>query len=483
MIAPLDLLRSLFLGLLVATSAIAAERPNVILVMADDQGYGDAGFTGHPTLRTPHLDAMAQTSLVLDRFHSSAPVCSPTRAAVLTGRHPFRGNVPNHGHYLRPEEVTLAEILRGAGYVTGHFGKWHIGSVQKESPTSPGGQGFDEWLSAPNFFDLDPFLSDNGDCARHEGQGSVVTMDAALRFIGEQKDGNYPFFAVIWFPAPHAPHRETPDDRADPVAADGRFAAYHREIQLVDQQVGRLRDELQSLGIEKDTLLWYCSDNGGLDPAHSGGRAKKGSIYQGGLRVPALVEMPGTIGPRHDATPSSTADILPTVLAVAGIEIPRDRPIDGASLKPLLDGGELEHPPIGFWSGHSGGQATHSDAIVGALAEAQANGRPTPHPERLLKNVRDFPDRHAGGLRGHAAWLDWPWKLHRIEQKGKVRFALYQLERDPDESRDLASRHPERVEAMRRDLEAWQESVLRSWEGKDYGNPGTKSPTAPNGSH
>lgn len=475
MIAALDPFRPLLLSLLVAASAIAAERPNVILVMADDQGYGDAGFTGHPTLPTPHLDAMAQAALVLDRFHASAPVCSPTRAAVLTGRHPFRGNVPNHGHYLRPDEITLAEILREAGYTTGHFGKWHIGSVQKESPTSPGGQGFDEWLSAPNFFDLDPYLSHRGDCARREGQGSIITMDAALRFIGEQKEGDRPFLAVIWFPAPHSPHLETPDDSADRVDAGGRFAAYHREIQLIDQQVGRLRRELRSLGIEKDTLLWYCSDNGGLDPAHSGGRAKKGSIYQGGLRVPALVEMPGTIVPRHDATPSSTADILPTVLSFTGIEPPRDRPIDGASLKALLDGGTMDHPPIGFWSGHSDGQATYSDAIVRALAEAQTKGAPTPHPERLLNNVRDFPDRHAGGRRGHAAWLEWPWKLHRIEAKGKVRLELYQLEQDPDESRNLAARHPERVEPMRQALEAWQESVLGSWEGADYGE-GRKGP-------
>ena len=133
--------RSLCLLLLsgLLSLASAETRPNIVLVMADDHGYGDTGFTGHPFVQTPHLDAMAKTGVVFNRFYASAPVCSPTRASVMTGRHPFRVNVPNHGHYLRPHETTVAEALGSAGYVTGHFGKWHIGSVQKESPTSPGG--------------------------------------------------------------------------------------------------------------------------------------------------------------------------------------------------------------------------------------------------------------------------------------------------------------------------------------------------------
>ena len=135
------------LWLLLSAMLLAGERPHIVLMMSDDHGFGDTGYNGHPFVRTPHLDAMAKVGVVFDRFYAAAPVCSPTRASVMTGRHPFRGNVPNHGHYLRPHEVTIAEALKGAGYVTGHFGKWHIGSVQKESPTSPGGQGFDEWLS------------------------------------------------------------------------------------------------------------------------------------------------------------------------------------------------------------------------------------------------------------------------------------------------------------------------------------------------
>ncbi len=165
--------------------------------MADDHGYGDTGFTGHPFVQTPHLDEMAAAGVVFNRFYASAPVCSPTRASVLTGRHPFRVNVPNHGHYLRPDETTIAEALSDAGYVTGHFGKWHIGSVQRDSPTSPGGAGFDEWLSGLNFFDNDPYLSRNGTYVQLSGPGSVITMDATLEFLEKHADAlvtaNNPF--------------------------------------------------------------------------------------------------------------------------------------------------------------------------------------------------------------------------------------------------------------------------------------------------
>ena len=155
--------------------------------MADDQGYGDAGYTGHPIVKTPHLDAMAKESVVFNRFYAGAPVCSPTRASVLTGRTPMRTNVLNHGHYLRPHEVTLAETLKSAGYHTAHFGKWHIGSVQKDSPTSPGKQGFDEWLTALNFYDRDPYFSHNGTYKQLKGQGTVITMDAALSFLKKKR--------------------------------------------------------------------------------------------------------------------------------------------------------------------------------------------------------------------------------------------------------------------------------------------------------
>ena len=192
---------------------------------------------------------MAKEGVVFNRFYSSAPVCSPTRASVLTGRHPFRVNVPNHGHYLRPQESTIAEKLKEAGYVTGHFGKWHIGSVQPDSPTSPGGAGFDEWLSGLNFFDNNPYLSRNGEYEQIKGAGTVITMDATLDFLEKQNGKGKPIFIVTWFPSPHAPHPEIPEGMQNPSKLynnqDTNLKGYFREITLLDQQIGRLREKLR----------------------------------------------------------------------------------------------------------------------------------------------------------------------------------------------------------------------------------------------
>jgi arylsulfatase A-like enzyme len=295
------------------------DRPNILLVMADDQGYGDAGFTGHPFVKTPHMDAMAKAGVVFNRFYAGAPVCSPTRASVMTGRTPMRTNVPNHGHYMRPDEVTIAEVLRDAGYVTGHFGKWHIGSVQKESPTSPGGAGFDEWFSGLNFFDRDPYLSRNGVYENPKGQGSIISMDATIEFLKKYKDGDKPMFTVTWFPSPHDPHEETPVDflGGQDLYKGEENRGYFLEITLLDQQLGRLRQSLREMGIADNTLVWYCSDNGGLVVESSGGREKKGSIYEGGLRVPSIIEWPAKLAPDTVDTPVATFDIYPTVLSIA----------------------------------------------------------------------------------------------------------------------------------------------------------------------
>ena len=189
----------------------ASLKPNIILVMADDQGWGDTGYNGHPFVKTPELDAMAKNAFVFDRFYAGAPVCSPTRASVMTGRSPIRAKVPNHGRYMRPQEQTIAETLKDAGYVTGIFGKVHLGSGQPDTPCNPGGMGFDEWVVGLNFFDNDPYLSRNGKVEHREGKGSVILMDDALAFLKKHKDENKPMFTVIWFPSPHDPHQEVPD--------------------------------------------------------------------------------------------------------------------------------------------------------------------------------------------------------------------------------------------------------------------------------
>ncbi|MEM8672062.1 MAG: sulfatase-like hydrolase/transferase [Planctomycetota bacterium] len=459
--------------LLPTANAVEPELPHIVLVMADDHGYGDTGFTGHPFVRTPNLDAMAKTGIVFNRFYASAPVCSPTRASVMTGRHPFRVNVPNHGHYLRPNEVTIAEALKTAGYVTGHFGKWHIGSVQPNSPTSPGGAGFDEWLSGLNFFDNDPYLSRNGNYEQLEGSGTVISMDATIDFLQRHVDAKQPMFTVTWFPSPHDPHQELPqgsdDGRNLYSEAAGEKAGYFREITLLDEQFGRLRQALRDLKIEKNTLLFYCSDNGGLVAESSGGRAKKGSIYEGGLRVPAILQWPAKYpAAKSIDTPASTSDLYPTLVAIAGAKVDHQPQLDGIDLTSIIDGTSTQRPPMGFWHNHTNGQSTWSDRIIKALKEAKDQGKPNPFPNRILKNVETFPTFGDDALRGHAAWTDWPWKLHRIQKGDSVTLELYQLVKDPMEATNLRQQEPERADAMQRELLEWQRSVLESWSGNDY---------------
>ena len=454
-----------------SAQAVDAKPPNIILVMADDQGYGDTGYTGHPFLKTPHLDAMAKESIVFNRFYAGAPVCSPTRASVMTGRTPMRTNVLNHGHYLRPQEKTIAEALKKSGYLTAHFGKWHIGSVQKDSPTSPGGQGFDEWLTGLNFFDIDPYLSDNGTFKQLKGQGSVLTMDAAIDFLKKNAKGNKPLFTVIWFPSPHSPHKESLPVKSP--YADKKNRGYFDEITLLDSQVGRLRKSLRDLKIHENTIVWYCSDNGGLVKESSGGRDKKGSIYEGGLRVPALIEWPAKFKHKTIATPASTSDIYPTLLAIAGAEVDKQPLLDGIDLAPIIDGKVTRRSnPIGFWHSYTGGQSTHSDRIIKSLMEAQQAKKTNPFPERVLKNVNDFPKRELlenGSHAGHAALLSWPYKIHSIGNKKKgTRYELYNLAEDPMEKSDLAQAKPLILKKMKFSIQTWQASVLKSLEGNDY---------------
>jgi arylsulfatase A-like enzyme len=464
-------LTGLIIGCTTANKKQQPEKPNIILVMADDQGWGDTGYNGHPYVKTPNLDAMAKESVVFDRFYAAAPVCSPTRASVMTGRTPMRTNVVNHGHYMRPNEITIAEALKTAGYVTGFFGKSHIGSVQKESPTCPGQFGFDEWLAGLNFFDLDPYLSRNGEFVHLKGQGTVITMDAALEFITKHKDDGKPMFVVSWFPAPHNPHLEKPVDFAGSDTLydnEEKWRGYYLETTLMDQQVGRLRKALRDLKIENNTIVWFCSDNGGLNRETSGGREKKGSIYEGGLRIPGMLEWPDKFKPEHISTPATTMDIYPTLLKIVNVKMENQPRLDGMDLSGIIKGTEQTHCPVGFWHNYEKGQLTYSDRIIKRLMEAQLAGESTPFPERILKNVKEFPKLERGKYNGHAAWLKWPWKLHRIEKNGQVQIELYNLETEPMEANDVASEEKEKTANMLQELENWQASVFDSLEGKDY---------------
>lgn len=459
-------------GSLSAFGTSGSKKPNIILCMADDQGWGDVGYNGHPVLKTPNLDAMAGESLRFDRFYAAAPVCSPTRGSVMTGRHPNRFGCFKWGHTLRPQEVTIAEALKRGGYVTGHFGKWHLGSVRKGCPVNPGASGFDEWFSAPNFFDNDPILSREGIAVQTEGESSMVTADAAIEFIRKHAGAGRRFLAVVWFGSPHGPHEAIEKDRALYEGQSKKLQNFYGEITGLDRAVGKVRKELRTLDISDNTIFWYCSDNGGLPGVGStGGRGNKAKVYEGGLRVPAILVWPSRIrNHRKTDVPCNTSDIYPTLLDIVGVKIKKQPVLDGISLVSLIDGKMKSRPrPMGFWDYPIGGISTPSKKFMSELLAAQKKGNETGDRSRLRleagKITKQYPE---DSLPGHSAWLDWPWKLHRIENKKGVKFELYNLADDPEEGKDLVGRETERVKSMKVKLEEWQRSVVGSHNGEDY---------------
>jgi arylsulfatase A-like enzyme len=302
------------------------------------------------------------------------------------------------------------------------------------------------------------------------GESSTVTVDAALEFIRKHAKSPMPFLAVVWFGSPHDPHQAAAEDRALYAGQPETDRDWLGEITGMDRAVGKLRAGLRALGIHENTILWYTSDNGGLRPESTGGRGMKGQVYEGGLRVPGLLEWPDRI-PAHRATgvPCVTSDIYPTLLEIVGVAMPNQPPLDGISLVPLIDGKMTARPkPIGFWDHAAGGHSTPSDKLMAELLEAQQAGREVdPHTfgKDAGKITKQYP---LDEFPGHAARLDWPWKLHRIQKKGAPKVELYDLARDPYEKNDLADQQADRVKAMRAALEVWLTSVVRSLNGEDY---------------
>ncbi|MGC6581885.1 MAG: sulfatase [Akkermansiaceae bacterium] len=429
-----------------------ATPPNIILCMTDDQGWGDTGYNGHPVLRTPHLDQMAREGLRFDRFYSSSPVCSPTRGSCLTGRYPERYGIhyANVGH-LKKEEITLAEVLREKGYATGHFGKWHLGTLttkmkdanrgrigHTENYSGPWANGFDECFATESKV---PTYWKQGDYESYgtrywtgpeqmvpageiQGDDSVLIMDRALSFIKKSAEKKIPFFAVIWFHAPHLPVVSAPP------FTDGytENKDYYGCITALDSQMGRLRAELGKLGQDQNTMLWFCSDNGPEGKADKAPgtaknlRGRKRSLYEGGVRVPGLLVWPEKITEaRTTSLPCVTSDYFPTILEVLGHTLPdhQARPYDGVSLLPLIDGKMKERPrPIAFQA------------------------------------------------RKQVSLIDNRYKLIRSNPKSS--FELYDLIQDEGEQANIAFKHPEVVSKMKATLAEWQKSCRESNAGKDY---------------
>jgi len=475
--------RRTFLQTSLATAALSRmaagqttpQRPNVVLVMADDQGWGEVGYYGHPQLQTPVLDEVAAAGLRFDRFYSASPVCSPTRASVLTGRHANRSGAFAPNWCTRPEEITIGHVLQAAGYRTGHFGKWHVGAVKAESPVNPRAMGFEEYLSHDNFFENNPPLSRNGAPPEIiQGESSAIVVDAAIDFIKRVHSEGQPFFTIVWFGSPHAPYSGLPED-LETYAGIEHEATRHRfcEITAMDRAIGTLRQALDDLGVRDDTLLWYCSDNGiGHNPQQSfngGWREMKGSIYDGGLRVPAILEWPKHIkAPRVTNVPCVTSDMFPTILDLLGLTSPDPaRPIDGVSLRHLIvDDTMTERPqPIGFWK-----YAANNEKQNGRWMDAELTRGTTPTTKNPAIDFVNYkhPNPRTEKFGGQAAWLENRYKLVALGPDKAPVFELYDLIEDPREEHELAAAQPERVKAMTAALHAWQASVEQSLSGADY---------------
>jgi arylsulfatase A-like enzyme len=433
-------------------------RPNIILCMCDDLGWGDVGYHRTNTeIKTPHLDQMAKTSMQFGRFYAGAPVCSPTRGSVLTGRNPYRyGITTANDGFLKDQEITIAEAIKPLGYRTGHFGKWHLGTMTTEIKDSnrgvsgrqdnffpPWRNGFDVCFSTEakvptwnpmyepgteNFYGTHYWKQDGSfvpyDAPELKGDDSRIIMDHAAAFIEDSVKQKKPFLAVIWFHTPHKPYLAGPEYKALYKTLSGEKQNYYGCITAMDEQVGRLRRQLKELGVSKDTQLWFTSDNGpevGTPGTAGGFRERKRSLYEGGIRVPGLLEWPAVVK-KHRLTdmPCCTSDYFPTVMDILGFSVPgQPKPIDGISLAGLIyEKMERRSLPIGF-------QYLEQRSLI-----------------------------------------DNQYKLYSPD-KGNT-YELYNLKEDPFEKKDIAASNPAIAVSMKKELEKWIESCQRSNAGEDY---------------
>ncbi len=424
-------------GLVAAGSAPAADRPNLLFIMTDDQGYWDTGATGNPHIDTPHMDSLAKDGVQLDRYYA-APVCAPTRAGVMTGRYYLRTGLYNTrfgGDSMGTGEITVAELLKKAGYRTGLFGKWHLGKYPGYQPQE---RGFDEFFGHYHGhierYEFPDQVYHNGRPVEARGYVSELFTDATIDFIeATAKTSDDPFFCALMFNAPHSPwlldtsHYGQPEgdkllekylERGLPM----REARIYALVERVDENIGRLLAKLDDLGLAEDTLVVFTSDNGGVSKYFKAGlRSNKASVYEGGVRAPCFVRWPGVI-PAGGVIEgqASHVDWLPTFCELAGVEVPADRVIDGKSLVSLLKAGK---------------GAKHHEYVYHTW------DRYFPNPDKRW-SISDQRWKLLGQFGTDGTPSPSGWKL-------------YDLEADPGEETDLKRKHPEIVDRLRGEFERW----------------------------
>ncbi|MCC6263167.1 MAG: arylsulfatase [Bryobacterales bacterium] len=410
-----------------------ARRPNILLVMTDDQGWGDLSAGGNTILETPNMDRVAEEGMRFDNFHVS-PVCAPTRASLMTGRYNYRTGVVDtfKGRAMMyPDEVTVAELLRGGGYRTGIFGKWHLGD---NFPLRPKDQGFETSLvhngggigqpsDPPGNRYLNPMLLENGAEKRFEGYCTDIFANAAMRFIEAHRDE--PFFCYVATNTPHTP-LEVPEEWVAPFHGTGLSdgeAKLYAMVKNIDDNLGKLLAKLAQLDLDRDTVVFFLTDNGAGGPKrfNAGLRGFKGSVYEGGIRVPLFVRWPGRIAPgSHCERLAAHIDLLPTICEYAGVKPPHAPRIDGRSLAPLLDG------RTGGWAGRT------------FFTQWHRGDQPIPRESAAVVTER------------------YKLVLQRDLTNG---FELFDLTNDPGETTDLSGKLPQIAAELRRRYDNWFASV------------------------
>jgi uncharacterized sulfatase len=435
-----------------AISAEIGRRPNVIILLADDLGYGDLACFGHPKFKTPNLDRMAAEGARLTQFNTPAPFCAPTRASLLTGRCPFRCGLSENpapdfgGQYkdlaLPASEITLAQVLHNAGYATGMVGKWHLGHSKKEY--YPVRRGFDDYLGILYSNDMRPVqLIDGEEVVEYPVVQATLTKrytDRALKFIDKHKD--QPFFFYFAHAMPHKP-----------LAASEKYyqksgnGLYGDVIEELDASVGRVLAKLKELKLDDNTFVVFTSDNGPWYGGSSGGlRGMKGTSWEGGYRVPFIARWPGKIPAGHvSKEPAVTMDLFATSLAVCGIAPPSGRVIDGADIRPLLtsDAKSPHHAIIGAQGSRL---ATVRDARW-KLHVLPANDRVF----RFSSEKKWIDPRAPDGVTLLAPYeqyqpTDYPGLTTGDTPKA---MELFDLSTDPSEQHDVSAEHPDVVKRLK----------------------------------
>lgn len=456
-------------------------RPNVIFILADDMGYGDFACFNYGLTKTPHLDALLSESVCLTQHYSASALCAPARAALLTGRYPHRTGVIDticlsRLDCLATREVTVADYFKNAGYSTGCVGKWHSGNVEQKY--HPNSRGFDEFVGfrAGWWHYYDWRLDYNGRFEESDGRYLTdVFTDEAVSFI--QRHHNEPFFLHLAYNAPHGP-LEVPEEDLAPFLESGRHnkgvSHVYAMIKRMDAGIGRVLATLEKEGIKDNTIVIFTSDNGPqfgcgdddwrLDRFNCGFRGSKGSVHEGGIRVPLLIRWPsGLEGGRQFHDLVHFTDWLPTLAAAAGITLPNDVPLDGQNVLPALRGdGKAKLNPKRFWQWSRGVPViTHNAAmrdgdwkLVRPGVEL-ANCMKTKGWDRDLRLYADVdlnPEKYIDGVPEATGYPP----CVGVKPDPPL---LFNLASDPLETTDLSDKHPEKVNRMSRELENWFEDV------------------------